>query len=121
VEFISFENDTLTWESCADEECKKLLKHGYGVIKQFVREIFGFNTKITHIPCSKTITKPTKQPEGMQSASTVADIEMATQSCIPQCNDEAIEEQKMDIRDEEMVKKAIELFEVKKQIIKPNL
>ena len=121
VEFISFENDTLTWESCADEECKKLLKHGYGVIKQFVREIFGFNTKITHVPCSKTITKPTKQPEGMQSASTVADIEMATQSCIPQCNDEAIEEQKMDIRDEEMVKKAIELFEVKKQIIKPNL
>jgi len=121
IEFVSFENDTLTWESCADDECKKLLKHGYGVIKQFVREIFGFNTKITHVPCSKTITKPTKQPEGMQSASTLGDIEMATHSCIPQCNDEPLEEQKTDIRDEDMVKKAIELFEVKKQIIKPNL
>ena len=53
ISFISYENDVLTWESCADDVCKNSLKHGYGVIKQFVREIYGFTTKIKNMPCSK--------------------------------------------------------------------
>ena len=53
ITYISYEDETLIWESCADEECKKALKHGYGVIKQLVREIFSFGTKIKGVACSK--------------------------------------------------------------------
>jgi len=55
VSFISYEQGVLTWESCANEECKNTLKHGFPAIKQLVREVFGFETKIKHTPCSKTI------------------------------------------------------------------
>lgn len=55
IAFVSFENDILTWESCADDNCKRLLKHGYSVIKQLVRETFGFETQIKGIACSREI------------------------------------------------------------------
>ncbi|MDX9757118.1 MAG: DNA polymerase III subunit gamma/tau, partial [Sulfurimonas sp.] len=55
ISFISYENTILTWESCADEECKKILTHGYSVVKQLVREVFGFETKIKHEACTKDI------------------------------------------------------------------
>lgn len=63
VEFKSFEDGILTWESCTDEECKNSLRHGFPVIKQLVRELFGFETKITHTPCSK---EPEKSEEQQQ-------------------------------------------------------
>jgi len=53
IAFIAYEDGTLTWESCADDACRAKLKHGYPVIKQLVREVFGFETKIRHNPCSK--------------------------------------------------------------------
>lgn len=46
VQFISYENNILSWKSNADEECKKRLKVGYSVIKHLVQEIFGINTTI---------------------------------------------------------------------------
>jgi len=61
ITFISYENEVLTWESCANEACKKQLKHGYSVIKQFVREIFGYETKIKAQKCSKEIPQPLEQ------------------------------------------------------------
>jgi len=53
VEFKSLENGVLTWESCTQEECKSSLRHGFPVIKQLVRELFGFETQIKHTLCSK--------------------------------------------------------------------
>jgi DNA polymerase-3 subunit gamma/tau len=61
VEFVSYENNILTWQSCADEECKKSLKHGYTVIKQLVRELFGINSQIKGVPCSKESEKKMTQ------------------------------------------------------------
>jgi DNA polymerase-3 subunit gamma/tau len=64
VEFISFEDKRLVWESCVDENCKKLLRKYWGsVIKVVIDEIFGIGTKVIHNPCSKVyvsspITKP---------------------------------------------------------------
>ncbi len=58
ISFVSYANDKLVWESCADESCKQQLRHGYSVIKQFVKEIFGFETVIKAQPCSKTQTPP---------------------------------------------------------------
>jgi len=53
ISFISYEDDTLTWESCAEGDCRSKLKYGFPAIKQLVREVFGFETKIRHNPCSK--------------------------------------------------------------------
>ncbi|QOP41771.1 DNA polymerase III subunit gamma/tau [Sulfurimonas marina] len=62
ITFISYEDNVLTWESCANEECKKLLKHGYSVIKQLVRETFSFETQIKGIACSKPVEEVKEEP-----------------------------------------------------------
>ena len=123
VEFVSFNNDTLIWESCADEECKQVLKHGYGVIKHFVREVYGFDTKIKGLPCSKTIQqeipKIKPEPQMQQSASMIEDIETYSDnnSCIADAlniNNIQQEIEPSKIEETPLVQKAIELFQVKK-------
>ena len=142
ISFISYENDVLTWESCADDVCKNSLKHGYGVIKQFVREIYGFTTKIKNMPCSKEEKKndlevqATKQEEQkphvqqpsmdeIQSTSMIEDAEIGgSQSCIASCSqsDESTKEiNSADIKDEPMVQKAIEMFEATKVTIQSKI
>lgn len=54
ISFVSFAEDTLTWESCAEGDEKELLKHGYAIIRQFVREVYGIDTQIKSQPCSQT-------------------------------------------------------------------
>lgn len=142
ISFISYENDVLTWESCADDVCKNSLKHGYGVIKQFVREIYGFGTKIKNMPCSKEEKKndlevqAAKQEEQkphvqqpsmdeIQSTSMIEDAEIGgSQSCIASCSqsDESTKEiNSADIKDEPMVQKAIEMFEATKVTIQSKI
>jgi len=133
IDFISYMDNILTWESCADEECKKSLKHGYGVIKQFVREIFGFATIIKGVACSKTmqqvqeetqVPKQESMPQGAQSASTVEDIEVGgAASCVTNCTESSIQDEidGTDITKEPMVQKAIELFEAKKVTIQSKI
>ena len=53
IVFVSYADGVLSWESCADDACRAKLKYGYAVIKQLVRETFGFETKISGLPCSK--------------------------------------------------------------------
>ena len=137
VEFVSFENSILTWESCANEECKNTLKHGYSVIKQLVREIFGFETKIKHTPCTKSIIEEKKNedfktPEQItpimsepQSTSMVEDAEIGgSASCVTNCESPDSATREIDsnkIQDEPMVQKAIEMFEAKKMTIQSKI
>ena len=53
--YKSFEDSVLTWESCAADECKEKLRHGWGVINHFVKDIFGFETKIKNLACSRAV------------------------------------------------------------------
>ena len=53
--YKSFEDNLLTWESCAADDCKEKLRHGWGVINHFVKDIFGFETKIKNLACSQAI------------------------------------------------------------------
>lgn len=53
IYYLSFEDNLLTWESCVTGECKDKLRHGWGVIKHFVQDIFGFDTKIKNNKCTK--------------------------------------------------------------------
>jgi DNA polymerase-3 subunit gamma/tau len=137
ISFVSYENEVLTWESCANEECKKALTHGYSAIKQLVRETFGFETKIKHQACTKEIVekkneleqqqKPIVQPQMQyeQSSSMIEDAEMGgSGSCVTNCsqNEEPIKEiSEIDIKDEPMVQKAIELFEATKITIQSKI
>jgi len=148
ITYISYENEILTWESCADEECKKALKHGYGVIKQLVREIFSFETKIKGVACSKseleaetqkqeTVTSPQEEPtkplethreqprmDEPQSTTMIEDAEVPEMgSCVTNCSEQTpLEEQNgTDITQEPMVQKAIEMFEAKKVIVQSKI
>ncbi len=133
ISFVSFENNILTWESCADEECKKILRHGYSVIKQLVRELFDFTTQIKGVACSKVIQEPKQdkklvQPiqEDFQAPSMIEDIEVGgSESCVTNCsqnsvNSEIVKETN-DITKEPMVIKAIELFEAKKVTVQSKI
>ena len=143
IEFISFADNTLTWESCADDACKKQLKHGYSVIKQFVREIFGFETQIKAQKCSKEIPSqleetPTaeikaetpplaEQPQqsvavadprpAPQASSMTEESEVGTGSCVTNCSESDQSTKEFDgqaILNEPMIQKATELFEATK-------
>lgn len=133
ITFISYADSTLTWESCANEECKKVLTHGYSAIKQIVREVYGFETKIKHQPCTKSmpeqnsVTNSAKQPkmEHSQSTSMIEDAEIGgSASCVTNCqsSDEATKEIDGDkIKDEPMVQKALEMFEAVKITIQSKI
>jgi len=117
IEFVSYENDILTWESCANEECKKSLRHGFAVIKQLVREIFGFKTQIKGKTCSK-------EPEEAQSASMIQDTEAGTGSCVTNCSDDNEPTKEIngaDILNEPIVQKATELFEATKRTVQSKV
>ncbi len=118
ITYISYANETLTWESCADEECKKVLKHGYAVIKQLVREVFSFETKIKGVACTKT-----ESFQNPQSASMIEDVELGNVSCVSNCADPAPldETNGVDITQEPMVARAIEMFEAKKVTVQSKI
>lgn len=136
VSFISYADNILSWESCADDECKQALKHGYSAIKQLVREIYGFETLIKGVPCSKVIeekkndtvvaAKPTTEStmQYPQSSSMVEESEIGgAASCVTNCSvEESTKEiNSDDIKEEPMIKKAIELFEATKITIQSKI
>ena len=126
VSFISYENDILKWESCANEVCKKDLKYGYGVIKQLVRELFGLSTQIKGVACTKEVKeevlsepKPIVEQMVEEPTSMIEEAEIGgSMSCVASCDD--IDDKTMqkeinieDVRKIPIVDKAIELFEAK--------
>jgi len=140
VNFISYIDTTLTWESCADDECKKILKHGYSAIKQIVREIYGFETKIKGVACKtanenlspKMIQEPIVQTPPIeisevapQSESMIEDNEVGgSSSCVINCaggSDSTKEIDGDDILNQPMVKKATELLEATKRTIQSKI
>ena len=108
---------------------KKALKHGYAAIKQIVREIYGFETKIKGLACSKNITEPTpsKQPimNEPQSISMVEDAEIGgSASCVTNCSDIPESTKEIDgdaILNEPMVQRATELFEATKRTVQHKI
>ena len=130
IKFVSYEDNVLTWESCANEACKKSLTHGYSAVKQLVREIFSFQTKIKGLPCSKIVEEKAEiiQPvmNEPQSTSMVEDAEMGgSASCVTNCSQNTEESTKelngTDITQEPMVQKAIELFEARKVTVQSKI
>ena len=61
IEYLSFENNLLTWESSATAEQKTLLKNNWMTIRTFVQELFGYETKIKNV--SKELPSPVEVSE----------------------------------------------------------
>jgi len=141
ISFVSFDENTLTWESCANDEQKKSLTHGYSVIKQLVREVYGFSTKIKSTNCTKTpqeIQTEKKTPEIdntpqtidtppqveqtiQEPASMIEDVEMGgSGSCVTGCDtpqNTTPEIDGADILEDPIVQRATELFEATKRTV----
>jgi DNA polymerase-3 subunit gamma/tau len=124
ITFVSFEDNTLTWESCAEGNDKELLKHGYAIIRQFVREIYGIDTLIKSQGCTKQAipeipveeTEPVPVIESITGPSSmVEENEVSVGSCVSQCDEISIKEfDGTDVLKEPMIQKAAELFEATK-------
>jgi len=136
IEFVSFEEGNLTWNSIAQDEDKKTLINHWGIISMFVKEVFGFETKIVNIakkkpeskPVEETPKPPKEEPskvhEDANSSSMVEDIEMKSSCVMPKsCEDNEASKEKdpSTILEEPMVKSAIELLAPKKVRIKRNV
>jgi DNA polymerase III subunit gamma/tau len=129
IHFVSFEDGVLTWESCVDDECKKALSHGFSVIKQLVRETFGFETVMKNLPCKKSleVQRPkNEEPDEdiSQGSSMVEESEVGSGSCVSNCSegDESVKEfDGASILEEPMIQKAIELFEATKITVQSKI
>ena len=148
ITFESFEDNKLTWGSHAEEDDKKMLITHWGLINMFVKDTFGFETKIINITKKKVVdtstnsvtedtkteTPETSIPEPVEgveakpphsdadTSSMIEDIEMKSSCIAPEAgNTEAAKEKDPStLLQEPMVKVAIELFDPKKVRIKRN-
>ena len=129
VSFLSYEENTLTWESCAEGEDKELLKNSFGIIRQFVREIYGIDTQIKSQGCTKSaeelspvpvieepaIAEAPAEETVSESDSMIEEIEIGVGSCVSQCDESSVKElDGGDVLKEPMIQKAAELFEATK-------
>ena len=133
IAFENFEDNKLTWASMAEGEDKKMLITHWGLINMFVKDIFGFETKIVNIPKKKVDTAPVEkvveeQPKEIpahqdaDSASMIEDIEMKSSCIAPEAGETeaAKEKDPSTLLEEPMIKEAIALFDPKKVRIKRN-
>jgi len=142
ITYESFTNNALTWHSTAVEAEKKMLINHWSIIKMFVQELFGFETKIINIPSEKpkkkvvdTSTDPATEREkkadpvkenpahnDANTASMIEEIEMKSSCIAPEAgNTEAAKEKDpSELLEEPMIKEMIELFDPKKVRIRPN-
>jgi len=129
VSFLSYEENTLTWESCAEGDDKELLKNSFGIIRQFVREIYGIDTQIKSQGCTKSAEElsPAPTPEEpsitevpaeetiSENDSMIEEVEIGVGSCVSQCDESSVKElDGGDVLKEPMIQKAAELFEATK-------
>lgn len=122
VTFLSYDDNTLTWESCAEGEDKELLKNSFGIIRQFVRDIYGIDTQIKSNPCTKVPSQPAIEPIAIleeepaaEPVSMVEDAEIGVGSCVGACDETSVKEfDGSDVLKESMIQKAAELFEATK-------
>jgi len=139
IEFESFEEGKLTWGSTAEGEEKKQLVTHWGVINMFVKELFGYETKIVNIAKKKVVneadagqdgsiptsnkSEPTEVPhQDADSGSMLEDIEMKSSCIAPEAGatEAAKEKDPSTLLEEPMIKEAIALFDPKKVRIKRN-
>ena len=147
IAYISFKNNLLLWESSASVNEKSLLRNNWGMIRMFVQDIFGIETKIKNIPkelppsLEKKVPKIVEESKPIYNEHQDAFLEAISMmeaerfnqpmqqeeeppmksSCVaPEHGgvESAKEKDERTILDEPMVAKALELFAPKKVRVK---
>lgn len=121
IRFKHFESYKLTWESIAQEQDKKVLITHWGLINMFVKDCFGFETKIHNINKSKVqeeIKEVIKETIAIQEN----EEEMKSSCIAPEAGDTEAAQEKdpSTLLQEPMIKEAIALLDPKKVRIKRN-
>ncbi len=126
ITFVSLENNGLTWESTAQDNDKKLLFAHWTLIKTFIQELFGIETKIINIPkesaaAAQPAQKKTDLPseeylataDCIDTGSMIESIEMKGSCIMGEAGETeaAKEKEPSDILKEPMVQEAIRLFD----------
>jgi DNA polymerase-3 subunit gamma/tau len=78
IAYMSFNENLLTWESSASTEEKVLLRNNWSMIRMFVQDLFGFETKIKNITKELPSTvepEPNRVEESPNVAPTINTIE----------------------------------------------
>ena len=109
IDFVSYHDKTLTINSLADGECKDSLRKSSPIIKHFVKEIFGIDTKL-NVTAKKKELKPHKEEENTGSSCVANQVIGASKEIDPD-----------DILNNPFVQKAKELFDPKKIIVKSKV
>ena len=120
VKFVSFKDDILTLESCAKDECKKTLRIASGIIKHFVKDIFGINTSISMLPCQedKSISTNEESHQHDKDDDSIKEVETPSSCVASHLENKDNESKEENILDDPFVKKATELFTPKKITIR---
>jgi len=149
IEFVDYKDGVLSWISRAQGEHRTLLKNHFGIVRHFVQEIFGFNTKIalvkpeqpeppkeaTQPPQNEPTPTPAETPPSetppsddangaTDTGSMVEDIDCNNASCVTGNCSEAEPTKEYDAKEilnDPMVKKAQELFGAKKIVIRSKV
>ena len=137
ITFESYQENKLTWVSTAKDNDKKLLITHWSIIKHFVQDSFGIETKIVNIPqliqqipkeAIVEDTTPHYSPpiddsefdsfdSFADTSSMIEDIEIPNNSCVsPLVGDSEASKEKepTDMLQEPMIKEIINLFDPKK-------
>lgn len=135
VNLISFQENKLTWQSCAEESCKKVLRNGYSVIKFMVQEIWGIDVKISNTPCDEIKKKPELvpikevpkeiEPEPIVAEPDIVDLaeedDQNSSSCVSNCSTTPAQIDAKAMLEEPMVKRAKELFNAKRIVVQSKV
>ncbi len=118
ITFISYENNTLTWESTVEGEEKKMLIKYWPLIKLFVEEIFGLETKIENIS-KKKVVKEIIEEKNIESKKREEE-NAQTNSCImpPPDNEASRDKDPNALLEEPMVKEFLKHLDPKRVVIK---
>ncbi len=126
ITFLGFEENVLKLSSKAQDEASLFLKHSSGVIKHFVQELFGLETKINIV--KEDIAPPIEEAPthaNEESSSMIESIEFEapqSQSCASGLI--MAKEKEIDVKEilsDPFIQRAQDLFEARKIEIHPKI
>ncbi|RUM65607.1 MAG: DNA polymerase III subunit gamma/tau [Sulfurospirillum sp.] len=113
VKFIEFEENILTLSSSAQNECQKLLRDHYSIIKNLTKDIYGIDVVLK-------VKKEASQESTIQKESPTQ-IDSQPSSCVESQVINQKSKEVENILEDPFVKKATELFEPSKIVVKSKI
>ncbi len=124
VSFYSYHENLLELNSSATGECQKYLRDNYSIIKQFVLEIYGVKTKLVVHKKEPKYSQDESIQTKTSNQNKITDEPNSGSSCVANQvmgKDTQKELERENILEDPFVKKATELFEPSKIVVKSKV